>query len=90
MILLKMNSDIKFIINFLYDCCKDKYFIFDNFCFRNIKLKDDELFDHLLNLDNYSQKIVYDTIENINYCYNDYDDDTCGIHYINELIDHLL
>lgn len=86
-----MNSDLKFIINFLYDCCKDKYFIFDNFCFRNIKLKDipDELFDHLLNLDNYSQKIIYDTIKNINYCYNDYDD-TCGIHYINELINHLL
>ena len=89
MILLKMNSDIKFIINFLYDCCKDKYFIFDNFCFRNIRLKDipDELFDHLINLDNYSQKIVYDTIENINYCYND-NDDTCGI--INDLINHLL
>lgn len=83
-----MNSDLKFIINFLYDCCKDKYFIFDNFCFRNIKLKDihDELFDHLLNLDNNSQKIVYDTIENIN-CYND-NDDTCGI--INDLINHLL
>lgn len=82
-----MNSDLKFIINFLYDCCKDKYFIFDNFCFRNIKDIPDELFDHLINLDNYSQKIVYDTIENINYCYND---DTCGIHYINELINHLL
>ena len=85
MILLKMNSDIKFIINFLYDCCKDKYFIFDNFCFRNIKYIPDELFDHLLNLDNYSQKIVYDTIEK--YCYND-NDDTCGI--INDLINHLL
>ena len=83
-----MNSDLKFIINFLYDCCKDKYFIFDNFCFRNIKYIPDELFDHLLNLDNYSQKIVYDTIKNINYCYNDYDDDICGI--INELINHLL
>ena len=84
-----MNSDLKFIINFLYDCCKDKYFIFDNFCFRNIKDIPDELFDHLINLDNNSQKIVYDTIKNINYCYNDYDD-TCRIHYINDLINHLL
>ena len=88
-----MNSDLKYIIIYLYDCCKDKYFEWIGSCFRNTKLINfpDEWYDHLYNLDNYSIKMIEKTVEDICYCYNDFDDTyDCGIHYVNELVDHIL
>lgn len=89
-----MNSDLRFIIEFLLDSCKDEYFIWDNFCFRNTRLSNlpDEWFDHLFNLDDYSRYLIEETVEDICYCYNDYDDesDDCGVHYVTELIQYLL
>lgn len=87
-----MNSDLRFIIEFLLDSCKDEYFMWDNFCFRNTRLSNlpDEWFDHIFNLDDYSRHLIEETVEDICYCYNDYDEaNDCGVHYVSELIQYL-
>lgn len=82
-----------FIIKYLYSACQDKYFVWKDDCFRNIKLTNfpEEWYENLYRLDLDAIADVEETVENIYYCYNDFDNsDDCGAHYVDEFIERYL